>query len=134
LRLLEGDGLERRRQWLEDLAQLSSNQLSPIDMAQKWYNDDLPAMIEWLLGWLHEVTRWRAGASAPMLESLPPGLEQPLRQLSLPLLHRFIEKLLVSKRQLLSTANPNRQLLLEELLLDWGALLRASARQASGQR
>jgi hypothetical protein len=97
----------------------------------RWqFTVDLVAARRFLL----HMTRWRAGASAPMLESLPPGLEQPLRQLSLPLLHRFIEKLLVSKRQLLSTANPNRQLLLEELLLDWGALLRASARQASGQR
>jgi DNA polymerase-3 subunit delta' len=134
LGLLEGDKLEQRSQWLEDLVQLSGNQLSPIEMAQKWYNDDLAGMLEWLLGWLHDLTRWRAGASAPMLEPVPPALEQPLQQLSLPLLHRFIEKLLVTKRQLLSSANPNKQLLLEELLMDWGVLLRASARQSSGQR
>jgi DNA polymerase-3 subunit delta' len=40
------------------------------------------------------------------------------------LLHRYLEKILVSKRQLLGNSNPNKQLLLEELLLDWGALLR----------
>ncbi|MBX2808312.1 MAG: DNA polymerase III subunit delta' [Cellvibrionaceae bacterium] len=37
--------------------------------------------------------------------------------------YRFIDKLLLLKRQLLAGANPNKHLLLEELLLDWGALL-----------
>jgi DNA polymerase-3 subunit delta' len=41
------------------------------------------------------------------------------------LLHRYIEKVLLIRKQWLSGANPNKQLLLEELLLDWGALLRS---------
>jgi DNA polymerase-3 subunit delta' len=41
-------------------------------------------------------------------------------------LFRYIDKIILAKRQLLSGANPNKQLLLEELLMDWRALARLS--------
>ena len=37
-----------------------------------------------------------------------------------------MDKLLLLKKQLLQGANPNKQLLLEELLMDWCAIIRAA--------
>ncbi len=54
--------------------------------------------------------------------------QQPLHQ---QWLHRFIDRLLLLKKQLLSGANPNKQLLLEELLLDWGLLMQAAQKDAA---
>jgi DNA polymerase-3 subunit delta' len=86
--------------------------------------------IEWFLGLLHSISRWRVGAYDLQMEQAPVELRERLSNLNLPLLHRYIEKILLSKKQLLSGATPNKQLLLEELLLDWGALLRASTNRA----
>lgn len=41
-------------------------------------------------------------------------------------LFKFVDKLLSSKKQLLQGANPNKQLLFEELLLDWYAIMKTA--------
>lgn len=135
LALLQGDALERLEQLQVSMSRLSLGQISAIELAQQWHTQDVGAILEWLLSWLHSLARWRAGADDPQARQLSPELASLLKQLSLPLLHRYIEKLLTTKRQFLSGSNPNKQLLLEELFLDWGVLLRASTKRsmAAGQ-
>lgn len=121
LALLEGDTLERREKWLTGLEQLTRGELPPVALARQWSGEDLPDALGWLLDWLHQLARWRAGG-----ESLAPGSDtrQRLAGLSASLLHRYIERVLIARRQLNSGANPNKQLLLEELLLSWEAVAR----------
>ena len=135
LALLEGDALERYQQLQDNLARLTLGQLSAIELAQQWHGDDVVAIIEWFLGWLHGLARWRVGMDDPQIKALPPEFRERLTYIAPALLHRYIEKILTNKKQLLSGANPNKQLLLEELFLDWGALLRASTNRplAAGQ-
>lgn len=128
--LLQGDALEQREQTLQQFVRLTLGQISAIEVAANWQGGDVPALVDWLLGMLHSLARWRAGASDPLINLTPVEWRERLQSLNLPLLHRYMEKVLLSKRQLLSGANPNKQLLLEELLLDWGALLRASTNRA----
>lgn len=130
LSLLQGDALELREQRMQQLVRLTLGQTSAIEVAAQWQSGDVVAVVEWLLGLLHSLARWRAGVADGQVEQAPVEWQERLRHLSLPLLHRFIEKILLSKRQLLSGANPNKQLLLEEILLDWGALVRASTNRA----
>lgn len=130
LALLQGDALEQREQTLQQFVHLTLGHISPIDVAASWQGGDVIGLVEWLLGLLHGLARWRVGASDAQIEMTPIEWREHISNLSLPLLHRYIEKILLSKRQLLSGANPNKQLLLEELLLDWGALLRASTNRA----
>ncbi|QEY15254.1 DNA polymerase III subunit delta' [Cellvibrio sp. KY-GH-1] len=130
LSLLQGDALEQREQTLQQFVRLTLGQISAIEVAANWHGGEVIALVEWLLGLLHSVARWRAGANDPQIALTPVEWRERISNLNLPLLHRYIEKILVSKRQLLSGANPNKQLLLEELLLDWGALLRASTNRA----
>ncbi|MDQ2077997.1 DNA polymerase III subunit delta' [Marinimicrobium sp. ABcell2] len=128
LALLEGDALEWREQLQDGLVQLSEDRVSAIALAAQWQNADVAATLEWLLGWVHDLARWRVGAPSVVMDELPEAAQQRFRQLSLPVLHRYLEKLLTTKKQLLSGANPNKQLLLEELLLDWGVLLKQRER------
>lgn len=130
LSLLQGDALEQREQQLQQLVRLSLGQVSAIELAAQWHSGDVPGFIEWFLGLLHSIARWRVGAEDVQMEQAPPEWRERLANLDVSLLHRYIEKILLSKKQLASGSNPNKQLLLEELLLDWGALLRASTNRA----
>lgn len=130
LGLLQGDVLEQRELRLQLFTRLSLMQVSAIEVAAQWHTGDVAAIVEWLLSLLHGVARWQSGVEDAQLQQSPPELRERLAGLNPALLHRYVEKLMHSKKLLLSGANPNKQLLLEELLLDWGALLRASANRA----
>ncbi len=124
---LHNDALERRDGWLLSLVSLSSGQISAIDLAMQWHKQDVLAIVEWLLGFLHSLARWQVGLPNDALNQLPPDMRNRLERIPADIMHRYLEKLLVAKRQLLGSTNPNKQLLLEEVLLDWGAMLRAGA-------
>lgn len=125
LAFLKGDALERRDAWLLNLIRLSSGQISAIEVGGQWQKEDVPAIVEWFLTWLHSLMRWQLGMPNIVISQLPQDLRDRLSLVPPALLHRYVEKLLLAKRQLLGSANPNKQLMLEEILLDWGALLRA---------
>ncbi len=126
LAYLEGDALERRDAWLLNLIRLSTGQISVIEVAAQWQKDDVIALVEWFLVWLHSLMRWQVGVEQVLINQLPQDLRDRLAKIPPALLHRYVEKILVSKRQLLGSSNPNKQLLLEEVLLDWSAMLRAA--------
>lgn len=128
LSYLESDALERRDGWLLNLIRLSTGQISAIEVAGQWQKDDVIAIVEWFLVWLHSLMRWQVGVDQVLINQMAQDMRDRLARIQPVLLHRYIEKLLVSKRQLLGNSNPNKQLLLEELLLDWGALMRSTNR------
>jgi DNA polymerase-3 subunit delta' len=134
LALLQGDALEEREQWLGQLTRVSLGQLSAIDCAAQWQANDISILLEWILSLMHSLARWSAGAEDPIIARAPVEFRNRAQDLAPALLHRYLEKLLQTRSQWLSGANPNKQLLLEELLLDWCALLRASTQRqvASG--
>jgi DNA polymerase-3 subunit delta' len=126
LSYLESDALERRDAWMLNLIRLSTGQISAIEVAAQWQKDDVIALVEWFLVWLHSLIRWQVGVEQVLINQLPQDLRDRLIKIPASLLHRYLEKMLVSKRQLLGNSNPNKQLLLEEMLMDWGALLRSA--------
>lgn len=125
LNLLEGDALELREQQLQQMVRLSLGQLSAIDLAASWQNSDMQGLMEWYLGLMHSLIRWLAGAEDAQVKLWPVEFRDRLARIKPGLLHRYVEKVLVSKRQLHSGSNPNKQLMWEELLLDWGVVLRS---------
>ena len=124
LAYLQGDALARRDAWLLNLMSLSAGQTSAIEVAAQWYKEDVTAIVEWFLVWLHSLIRWQVGMPNILINQLPQDMRDRLAQIPEVLLHRYLEKILVAKRQLLGSSNPNKQLLLEEMLLDWSAMLR----------
>lgn len=122
--LMQGETLELQQSWVEGLARLTSGQADVVQLAGEWHKGDVADQLNWLIAWLHDLARWQLGISVPHLEKLDAQFLGRLRIVSPTLLHRYQEKLLASRQRLASGANPNKQLLLEELLLDWGVLLR----------
>ncbi|MYM62182.1 DNA polymerase III subunit delta' [Pseudomaricurvus sp. HS19] len=124
--LLQGDVLEQRQElagWLQAIGQA---RISPLDVAAKLSGDPLQT-VEWMLQWV------QAGIRAAVT-----GVDEGLNEVEAPLLEalaavpeqigfRFMDKLMQLKRQLLSNVALNKQLLQEELMLDWQALMKQSA-------
>lgn len=130
LALLEGDALEQHQQMERDFIRLCEQRLTAMGLAEQWQKGDVTLVLDWLLNWSYDLARWQQGEPLPGFAALPDALQGRLRRLPAALLHRYLEKLLRVKQQWLSGANPNKQLLLEELLLDWGALLRQAQKAA----
>lgn len=135
LALLNGDQIEKRERRLQDWIKLTLGQLSAIEIAADWQDEDGLVVLEWYITWLLAISRWKVGASDTLVSQAPDEWQAALQFIAPNLLHRYIEKVLLNKRQLQSGANPNKQLLLEELLFDWSALMRLSrnANLATGQ-
>lgn len=85
-----------------ELQQLREGRASPLQAAIQWHKQG---------ALLHIVWWWRWLALQVKATTHTPGTAKPLL--------RFMDKLIVAKSQLESTANPNEQLLLESLLIDW---------------
>ncbi|MDO3386579.1 DNA polymerase III subunit delta' [Gilvimarinus sp. SDUM040013] len=122
--LVQGDALERQQGWLNDMGRLTLGQADPVVVAGDWQKGDVVEQVNWLISWLHDLSCWQVGAPIPHIEQLDEAIRQSLRMMQPVLVHRFQEKLLGCKKRLASGANPNKQLLLEELLMDWGVLLK----------
>lgn len=124
LSLLDSNALEQQDEQFQQWVKLSLGQISAIDLAASWHSLDAMGLIDWLLGVLHMLARWRGGNENERIQGWPVEFRDRLQQISLLYLHRYLEKVLQSKKLLMSSANPNKQMMWEELLMDWGALLR----------
>ncbi len=133
LALLEEDRLEQRQAILNDLSAIALGRDSSLAVAARWQKGYQPLVaIDWLLKWLHELACLLVGREQAFT-AVPAEFQVLAKWLSPALLYRYQDKVLQAKKQLLSGANPNKQLLLEELLMDWNALSRSAAkRQATG--
>jgi DNA polymerase-3 subunit delta' len=121
LALLEGDRLEQRQTVEKQLIAVAQGQLSALDAAKNWSSMEVLDIVEWVLLGLH------AGSTARAQGQASEGVVALLASIEPSIIFRFQDKMLTVKRQLLSGANPNKQLVLEELLLDWSALTKQAA-------
>ncbi len=128
LKLFETDGLDEKRQFHDQLLDLILGKLSVVSMATVWQKKSVDRCLLWLQQWLTGgIKRQVMGREFRVL-----GAEELVDSLAIvpaQLLHRYIDKIILARRQINSGANPNKQLLLEELFLDWEALHRAAGRK-----
>ena len=128
LALFRGQGLAEQEALAKLLAGVLSRHTAASDAASHLGNCDEREVIDYML----DVLAFAAGCSGDSVY-LGSGLRAQLESVVDPLpVFQFYDKLLTIKRQLLSTANPNKQLLWEECLLDWQALLKQASRPTSG--
>lgn len=132
LSMLDSDALAQRETLIKDFEGLSIGQFSPLEVASRWMSFEPIAVIEWLLRWLHGLTRYLGSRQDSFKREIPASMDGFIGHVQPQHLYRYIDKVIVLKRQVLSGANPNKQLLLEELLMDWSALIRLAG--AGGQR
>jgi DNA polymerase-3 subunit delta' len=116
------------------LAQQISTNYVDINIAKLWLDIELNEIVEWWLQLLQKLVTqpykerfYPINSPYGFIESMT-QLQKQCDQLNMQWLHKFMDKLFLLKKQLLKGANPNKQLLLEELLMDWCAIINNSSK------
>lgn len=137
LLLDNNDTTERLQSFYDGLLSLQQSQFIAsnyvdINIAKAWLDIELNELVEWWIQLLQKLvtqpykkTLYPDNSSYGFIDSMI-QLQKQCDDLNKQWLHKFMDKLLLLKKQLLKGANPNKQLLLEELLMDWCAIIRSS--------
>ncbi|WP_323844444.1 DNA polymerase III subunit delta' [Microbulbifer magnicolonia] len=127
LTLAEPASREAREQFLGDLATLAQGSASAVPLAGRWENPpegvELSQLLQFWQQWLAQMLRVRScdlttdAQIMGLLQRLPGTGEASLRPL-----FSFYDKLLQARQALSSGANPNKRLLIEDLMIHWAKL------------
>lgn len=129
LALAEPESREARDQFLADLTVLAQGGASAVSLAGRWENPpegvELSQLLQFWQQWLAQMLRARScdltaeGQVMALLQRLPGTGEESQRPL-----FSFYDQLLQARQALIGGANPNKRLLLEELMIRWAKLYR----------
>lgn len=136
LELLDGDALDQRQALAKGLLALAQSSGSALDLAAELQRGEALPVIEAMMQWLQRGLKqpFEQHGSSRELNDTEAHLRQFIASIPAVIVYRFWDKIVTVKRQLLSTANPNKQLLLEELMMDWQALARQSTQVAQSRQ
>lgn len=135
LELAEGNRRESLLLFLIGLSAIAEQggRVNP-GLSKEWLSLELVDMIDW---WIQVINLL---VHSTHRRDIPDSSQGEIAQLLLKIMasaanvrqgwvYKLLDRMLLLKRQLLAGANPNKQLLIEELLLDWGAVI-ATAKPA----
>ena len=122
----EQNYLALRQEYFASWLEMAKNARKLVDIAEQWQKPDsgldLSVVYAWLSSWLCDIVRLAYGAEASLLSN--PDLHAALlpiaKRIDLIKLFAYYDKVIASKA-LLSTPL-NKQLLIEELLIEWWQL------------
>lgn len=119
LELARDETLEKRHRWFEEVQGVRETQQDPVQVAASWSDAKLELVpLQWFGFWLAEMIRSRQVPGARLKD---PDLESGIRRLgestTPDALHRLLQKVWQALR--LGETSVNRQLLLEEILIEW---------------
>lgn len=114
--LLEGDGLERIQQVRSQLGDVAEGRMWYLDASAQLAAYAPEELVDDVLSILYESLKPAPSGRSPAVNALI-SIDSKIR-------YRFSDKLISVKRQLQSSANPNKQLIIDELLMDWEALFK----------
>ena len=132
--LLKEKNLQLLACFYSGLLELQESPVVLIKLANQWKDIELNLLLDWWFLLVHQLVSDHVD-NRPTLNSS--GLDflvsiSAIKNTAKPLnrqwLFRFSDRLLQIKQQILSGKNPNPQLLLEELVLDWYAIVKATQR------
>ncbi len=114
-------------EWLQDRAAIAqqwlavaSGRADPIKTASDWVKYPLPDLLSWLMAWQIDLVKILANSEAAVVnQDLRPAFNSARPFLELNKLFQCYDHLLWLYQVAQSSANPNPQLLLEEMLLKW---------------
>ncbi len=118
--------------FISGLSESQNQQLLPdLSVIKVWLDLDLSMLLEWWIQLLYRGLGQNYRLSPPsddlgQLAISLTGIQVLLKNANQHWSFRFVDKLLLAKKQLIHGANPNKQLLLEELLLDWYAIIKTA--------
>ncbi len=133
--LHDEQGLESYKALSQLLEAVLLDQTSFIDAASTLAARPGTEVVDAMLDWLSSATQERLAPAAKGSDNLPAPkvLSQISAQGNVMALFRFRDKLMALKALLISSANPNKNLLWEECLMDWQALMRTASKVTSGR-
>ncbi|WGL17021.1 DNA polymerase III subunit delta' [Microbulbifer bruguierae] len=127
--LMEPEAREMREQFLSDLVALSRSDQAAVTLAGRWESPgegvELTQLLQFWQNWVGQMLRVRSTDQAgdlqimALLQRTPGSGTESLRPL-----FAFYDHLLKARGLLVGNSNPNKRLLLEELLIRWAALFR----------
>lgn len=122
LRASQTERLSDRADILADLLKLAEGQASTVHTAKAMQGHSGLEAMDQFLALLHRLAKAQLAerASPDCIDAQWQGI---IERMDNRLLFRFRDKLIHAKTLLLSGANPNKQLLWEELMFDWQALV-----------
>ncbi|WP_432473672.1 DNA polymerase III subunit delta' [Amphritea sp. HPY] len=123
----QDDLLGMRGKVLKGLADILKQRSSPIQVAQSLHREDLELMLGWIYGWLLDIARAASADADPALlrhNDVQNMLLAVARNVGSPKLFLLADQVQEARKDLMFRRNPNKQLLLESILIQWHALLR----------
>ncbi|MFT6102801.1 MAG: DNA polymerase-3 subunit delta' [Candidatus Endobugula sp.] len=138
--MVEGDYLDHLTIFINTIDRLShplsSTDTPDVGMARDWLPLSINHITEWWLQIIHSIVINATPQSAALTVNTNSDeltisqrvlrIANSGRQLNKQWLYKFSDKLLALRQQQLNGANPNMQLLVEELLLDWQVIIQRS--------
>ncbi|SMR71654.1 DNA polymerase III subunit delta' [Marinobacterium sediminicola] len=124
--LYQGDLLEQRKKLMTGLADLLRGRASVTDLALQFNKFDLLQCLDWLNSVLSDIVRMQmTGQSSPRVNpDMSSMLQAVAKQAHSAKIFALADRIQEERVSLMLRQNPNRQLLLERLLLQWSDLAR----------
>ena len=114
-----------RSELIIGLKSVLQQKLSPLELASKYAKGDALVLISWLYSLLVDVSKLHlAGEACEIVNADMRKMLNTLSQRSkIHDIHKLADKVQGHRSALLARQNPNKQLLLEDLFLDWKNLI-----------
>jgi DNA polymerase-3 subunit delta' len=117
--LAQADTVAQRRVWIEQFVGLRQGRQDPIRVAAEWAGDTALRPLDWACSYIADAIRLQHGDSDSIKNiDLKEILTVIARMLPAAVLHTLLERAWQNQR-LAGRPGVNRQLLLEEVLIDW---------------
>ncbi len=125
LEIFQSNGLALRQSIADELSQLARAELSPTAVAKTWLGEDMEIILFWLICWLNDMLRWFPCRNEALLRdaNMVEFYAYCDSHGSYQELFKLVNQVMTANRQLKSGTNPNKQLLLEDVLIRWQSWL-----------
>lgn len=123
MQLNDRDWLKEREAIVNSWMAVFQGKLDPVKAAEQWQSYQLLEVINWLLSWQIDFNRYcAAGDGVVVNQDLVPFFKLMKTLVPPSRTHEYYDYLQQVRRMLASQANPNIQLLVEDLLIRWANL------------
>jgi len=121
--LIRDDLVALRREVIEALLAVQRGKKHPVEIAGGWSADTL-LYLDWIQCWIEDLLRFSQSKDISLIKNkdLSELIQQTCLHISLHGLYLYLDQLQQARVMLLSGHNPNKILLLEQLLIQWKSL------------
>ena len=116
--------VELRQECFNSWLAVARRQQHPVLVAEHWLTLPEMALLFWLTSWVMDLIKYLSTAKTGYLynQDVAKSLQELSRQLELKSLYQWYDMLLISQQRMMTQIN--KQLLLEEILIEWSNLTR----------